>query len=300
LTRIIDGKVVAESIYKSVKTRLWEYYKRTNRKPTLAVILANTNPASATYISKKIKACEEVEMWCQVHDWTKRDKFSTATPEEYARFLLGHLQQRQANGYNFFDGLIVQLPVEDCADPRPLYRLVDPLKDVDCFHPENVGLVLQGSPRFLPCTPAGIIELLKHSSIDLAGKRVAVINNSDIVGKPLAMLLTQEHATVTVCHKYSDPEHVKEICKTSDVVVVAVGKPHFLTKEYVHSKSVVIDVGISRVDGKIVGDVHPEVYRIVQAYSPVPGGIGVMTVAMLVQNVMTAAELQVGICPYYR
>jgi methylenetetrahydrofolate dehydrogenase (NADP+)/methenyltetrahydrofolate cyclohydrolase len=164
---------------------------------------------------------------------------------------------------------------------------------VDCFHPENVGLVSQGRPRFLPCTPAGIIELLKQSNVPLVARKVAVVNNSDIVGKPLALLLSMEGATVSICHHRSNSTDVKSICRDADIVVVAVGKAHFLDRNYVRAGQTVIDVGVSKVDGKIVGDVHPEVRETVAAVTPCTGGVGPMTVSMLMSNVAEAAYLQV-------
>jgi methylenetetrahydrofolate dehydrogenase (NADP+)/methenyltetrahydrofolate cyclohydrolase len=195
-------------------------------------------------------------------------------------------------------GILVQLPLPPCINQHLVFDAINPLKDVDVFSPVNVGLLLQGRPRLIPCTPQGIQELLLRSRIAIAGKKVAIINRSDIVGKPLHALLIQDdgkraNATVTLCHDGTPPEILKEVCLAADIIVVAVGIPNFLTEDMVHRNSVVVDVGINRVEGskKIVGDVEPQVWNKALACSGVPGGVGPMTVTMLLRNTLKAQEL---------
>lgn len=289
-SQILDGKVVAKKILDSLESRIQEFQRIWDRSPKLAVILANNTPASAIYVNKKVQACKKLDLYCHVFHSDKRRAGWTSS--EFVSEKLYSLQEHERDKEAFWDGIIVQLPIEECPDPRPFYDAIDPLKDVDCFHPVNVGLLSQGRPRFLPCTPAGIIEILNHYEIPIKSQQITIINNSDIVGKPLAMMLTMEGATVSVCHRDSQPQDIKDLCQKSDIVVVGVGKAGFLTKEYVNEYTVVIDVGISRVNDKVVGDAHPEIFDVVKAYTKTPGGTGLTTVACLMRNVVTAAELQ--------
>jgi methylenetetrahydrofolate dehydrogenase (NADP+)/methenyltetrahydrofolate cyclohydrolase len=202
----------------------------------------------------------------------------------------GLLQEIKAhNNDPEVDGILVQLPLP--VDPGSVFDAIDPAKDIDVFNPTNVGMLLQGRPRFLTCTPNGIRHLLRYYNIPVQGRKVAVINSSNIVGKPLFALLVNDGATVTICNHHTPPELLKQVCLGSEIIVVAVGIPGFLTADMVTPDSVVVDVGITRRDGKILGDVDYEpVSRVVKAITPVPGGVGPMTVAMLLENTTLAAE----------
>ncbi len=287
----IDCRAIAAQIRDEVKSGVQAFKDESGRAPRLGVVLANDNPASQSYVNKKAKLCEAVGIDCHVWDY-RGDALDrrlgqsvkpNRSPKEYA---CDHARV-MSDGY--YDAIIVQLPVAGCKDQKWVYDLVPPGKDVDCFHPENVGLLSQGRPRFVPCTPAGILEILNRSAVPIEGRRVTVINDSDIVGKPLAMLMNREGATVTVCHDRTPPDTLRQVCRESDVVVVGVGKPGFLDRSFVTAGQTVIDVGISRVDGKIVGDVHPEVRELDVRLTPVPGGVGPLTCVMLTRNTLAAA-----------
>jgi methylenetetrahydrofolate dehydrogenase (NADP+)/methenyltetrahydrofolate cyclohydrolase len=304
--KILGGSDLATSILKQVTSETENFMKVHRRRPLLGVVLANKNPSSTTYVRKKVRACNLVGIGCKVYDhkilgtWDGDDlhpKESFAAKydaKSYARYKLNQLTRMDnwSPGHLFHDAMIVQLPVEDCPDPRFLYECIGVNKDVDCFHPENVGRLVQGNPRFTPCTPTGIIALLKHYGHDLHGKFVTIINDSDIVGKPLSRMLEQEGCTVAVCHRRTDPKLLREVSRMSDILISAVGIPGFIDKEFVRSGQVVIDVGITRVEGEVVGDCSPEIREIVAAVSPVPFGVGPCTVAMLLTNVLLAAKLQ--------
>lgn len=272
---IIDGNEIASKIKEDIK----EEIKKINISPKLAVILATKNPASEIYVSKKVKSCQEVGVDSIL---IKSDTIKDIK-EQISRL----------NKDKDINGILVQLPVDCLEEPSELFGLIDPLKDVDVFHPENTGLLCQGRPRYKPCTPHGIIKMLEHIKVPIVGKKVTVINSSNIVGKPLSNLLIQEGGTVTVCHDRTPPHILYATCQNSDIIVVAVGIPKFLKKEMVRSGTIVIDVGISRVDNKIVGDVDFEnVSKVAGAISPVPKGVGPCTVAMLMYNVLEAYKKQ--------
>lgn len=284
--RFIDGVAVANQIQQEIKSGVQELKEKTGITPTLVAIVAGEDTASQIYVNKKMKACEEVGIISH--------KISISSKYEDIRDNIYRLNiDSNVHGY------ILQLPLPNGLDPRQFFCIFDPFKDVDVFHPENVGMLVQGNPRFKPCTPHGIQQLLHRSGIQVAGKKVCIINRSNVVGKPLSSMLIQEcdnyaNATVTVCHDRTPPDLLRSVTRTADIVVVAVGKPDFLTVDMVKDGVGVVDVGISRVGNKVVGDVHPGVYGVASWATPVPGGIGPLTVAMLLQNTLEAARMRVG------
>jgi methylenetetrahydrofolate dehydrogenase (NADP+)/methenyltetrahydrofolate cyclohydrolase len=287
VAKLLDGKGIAAQIRKEIKVEVDDFVKAHGWAPVLAVVLASTDQASKTYVKKKRQACQEVGMGSALFDWNER-KFPS--PAEYVRHVL------TCSGYigGHMTGVLVQLPIAGMLDPKPLLSLIDPYKDVDVFHPENVGLLVQGQARFKTCTPQGILVMLERSGLSVMGKTVCIINSSDIVGKPLSSLMIQAGATVTVCHHHTPPDVLKRITRQSEVVVVAVGKPCFLTPDMVAPGAIVIDVGINRLADQLVGDVDPDVLGIAGWVSPVPGGVGPMTVAMLLKNNLEAAKFAVN------
>jgi methylenetetrahydrofolate dehydrogenase (NADP+)/methenyltetrahydrofolate cyclohydrolase len=248
------------------------------------VVLVGNNEASTIYVKKKLEACKSVGIECVIHHYV-------ATEEEKVLDRIKTL-----NKYSSCNGILVQLPLPIGFDNNRIFDMIDPLKDVDVFHPENVGLLVQNRPRFLPPTPHAVREIVK-SVTNLVGKHVVVINRSNIVGKPLSSMLIQDNgeyanATVTVCHDKTSPAQLKAICLTADIIVVAVGIPNFLTPDMVNENQIIVDVGINRLENKIVGDVHPFVAEHVAYITPVPGGVGPVTVAMLLYNTVEAVRLQ--------
>lgn len=271
----------------------------TGRPPGLGVLLVGDDPASGIYVRSKTRACEE----SGIHHETAR-LAAAATTEEVMAVVRGYNQRPDIHG------ILVQLPLPSQVDTERVLRLVDPAKDVDGFHPENTGLLVQKRPRFVPCTPAGIMELLKRDGIALAGQRAVVLGRSDIVGKPIALLLLHGDATVTICH--SRTRNLSAVTREADILVAAIGKPGFVRAEHVKPGAVVIDVGINRITDEtmardlggdermdeflrrgqlLVGDVHaPSVSQVAGALTPVPGGVGPLTIAMLMKNTVAAAE----------
>jgi methylenetetrahydrofolate dehydrogenase (NADP+)/methenyltetrahydrofolate cyclohydrolase len=252
--------------------------------PGLAVVLVGNDPASRTYVTNKEKDCASVGIYSEEY----------ALPETTTQKELLELVQT-LNSKKTINGILVQLPLPAGLNEEEVIKAINPLKDVDAFHPENVGRIMIGNCRFLPCTPAGIMELLHHEGISPEGKRCVVIGRSNIVGKPMAMLLLHENGTVTICH--SKTRGLKEICLEADILVAAVGKPKFVTADMVKPGAVVIDVGMDRDEnGKLCGDVDfANVESIASYITPVPGGVGPMTRAMLLKNTITAAKIQNGI-----
>ncbi len=248
--------------------------------PGLAVVLVGNDPASRIYVNNKKKACEEIGI----------RSFEYILPEKTTEEELIQLVET-LNKDNSVHGILVQLPLPKHIDAENVLLRISPDKDVDSFHPFNMGRVMIGDYYFLPCTPAGIMELLIRSGINLVGKECVVVGRSNIVGKPIAMLLLHSNATVTICH--SKTRNLKEICRRADVLVVAVGKPKFINADYVKDGAVVIDVGINRLeDGKICGDVDFDSVSEKASYiTPVPGGVGPMTITMLLKNTIMSAEL---------
>jgi methylenetetrahydrofolate dehydrogenase (NADP+)/methenyltetrahydrofolate cyclohydrolase len=272
--RILDGKALAATIRASVKQRI----AASGLRPGLAVILAGDNPASRVYVRNKSRACEEAGVRSQQIDYP-----ASVTQQE----LLARIAKLNADAA--VHGILVQLPLPAHIDALAVQRAVSPAKDADGFHPENLGALLVGKPRFVPCTPAGILRLLEHAGVALAGRRAVVVGRSNIVGKPVALLLAQRDATVTVCH--SKTEGLEEITCSADVLVAAAGRAKLITAGMVKSGACVIDVGMNRLpDGSLAGDVDFEAVREVAGWiTPVPGGVGPMTIAMLLENCLYAA-----------
>lgn len=272
--KIIDGKAISTAIKDELKQKV----KDENIKATLAVIQVGNDPASSVYVGNKKKACEYIGIGSESYELPEE------TTEEELLSLIDRL-----NDDDNINGILVQLPVPAHIDEKKIINRISPKKDVDGFHPESVGNLCIGDKGFVSCTPAGIIELLKRSDIDIEGKECVVIGRSNIVGKPMALLLLQNNGTVTVCH--SRTKNLKEVCKRADILVVAIGKPKMIDHEYIKEGAVVIDVGIHRMDnGKLCGDVdYDDVKDHTCAITPVPGGVGPMTIAMLMVNCVKAA-----------
>lgn len=279
----IDGKAISDQIKEEAALEAQEL-QRQGITPCLAVILVGNDPASMVYVNNKKKACEKVGILSRSYE----------LPEDTEEKDLLALVE-QLNMDNSVHGVLVQLPLPPQIDEEKVILAVDPKKDVDCFHPLNVGLLHTGQKGFLPCTPAGVLELIERSGHTIEGKRCVVIGRSHNVGKPTAMLLLQKNGTVTICH--SKTKDLNGICKEADILVSAVGKLHTVTKDMVKEGAVVIDVGMNRNEnGKLCGDVDfDDVCEVAGAVSPVPGGVGLMTVAMLMNNCITAAKLQNGL-----
>jgi len=275
---IIDGKVISLSVKEEIKNEIIEL-KKNGITPGLVVIKVGDDPASAVYVRNKKRACEELGIYSEEYS------LPTETSQKDLLDLIEELNTRED-----INGILCQLPLPKHLDEKAVINAIAPEKDVDCFHPQNVGKVLIGEDGFKPCTPAGVIEMLKRSGIEIAGKNCVVLGRSNIVGKPMALLLLQENGTVTVCH--SKTKNLKEITKTADILVAAIGKAKFVTADMVKEGAVVIDVGINRDEnGKLCGDVDFDaVEKKAAAISPVPGGVGLMTVTMLMQNTLISAK----------
>ena len=273
---IIDGKKISQEIKDELKNKV-EAQKAEGKKTALAVIQVGNDPASSVYVNNKKKACAYIGM----------ESLSYELPEETTEQELLELVEH-LNADDNVHGILVQLPVPKHIDSDKIIQNISPKKDVDGFHPENVGKLVIGEKGFVSCTPAGIIQLLKRSNIEIAGKNCVVVGRSNIVGKPMALLMLRENATVTIAH--SKTQNLKELCKTADILIVAIGKPQFITAEYVKEGAVIIDVGIHRDENnKLCGDVKfDEVEPLASAITPVPGGVGPMTIAMLMNNCVEA------------
>jgi methylenetetrahydrofolate dehydrogenase (NADP+)/methenyltetrahydrofolate cyclohydrolase len=280
MSKLINGKEISEYIKNNVKNEV-EFLKKQGVSVGLAVIIVGDNPASKVYVSNKEKACEALGI--------KSFKYALdeSTTNEQLLELIDKL-----NADDEVDGILCQLPLPRHLDEKIIIDRILPSKDVDAFHAQNVGKIMIGDFDFLPCTPAGVIEMLKYENIDITSKNCVVIGRSNIVGKPMAMLLLHNNATVTVCH--SKTKNLAEICRKADILVVAIGRAKFVTADMVKEGAVVIDVGMNRDEnGKLCGDVDfDSVKDIASAITPVPGGVGPMTIAMLMQNTLTAAKLK--------
>ena len=279
MAEIISGKLVSAEVRKNIANEVSAFEKENGVKPGLAVILVGNNPASAVYVRNKHKACLEVGI----------NSYEITIPEETTEAEL--LEKIDSlNKDKNVHGILVQLPLPNHICEDNVINSISPEKDVDAFHPENVGKIVIGKYDFLPCTPAGIMELLHFYNVDISGKECVVIGRSNIVGKPMALLLLAENGTVTVCH--SRTKDLKEVTKRADILVVAIGRAKFVTADMVKPGAVVIDVGINRLDdGKLCGDVDYEaVEPICEMITPVPGGVGPMTITMLLKNTLTAAK----------
>ncbi|MCI5713270.1 MAG: bifunctional methylenetetrahydrofolate dehydrogenase/methenyltetrahydrofolate cyclohydrolase FolD [Lachnospiraceae bacterium] len=268
----IDGKKISAEIKEELKTEV-AALKEQGKEAALAVIQVGADPASSVYVRNKKKACEYIGIKSLSYELPE-----TSTEQELLDLI------EQLNKDDAVNGILVQLPLPEHMDEDKVIKAISPQKDVDGFHPQNVGALVIGQEGFVSCTPAGIIQLLKRSGIEIEGKNCVVVGRSNIVGKPMALLMLRENATVTVTH--SKTRNLKEICKEADILIVAIGKKEFITKEYVKEGAVVIDVGIHRDENnKLSGDVKfDEVEPIASAITPVPGGVGPMTIAMLMNN----------------
>ncbi|PYX82791.1 MAG: bifunctional methylenetetrahydrofolate dehydrogenase/methenyltetrahydrofolate cyclohydrolase FolD [Acidobacteria bacterium] len=300
---ILDGKKIAAEVRAEVTVEI-QGLRAAGVRPGLAVVLVGSNPASAVYVRQKVKACEEIGIHSETH----------APPQAVSNrdlvALINQLNQRDE-----IDGILVQLPLPSQVDMKQVLITIDPAKDVDGFHPMNVGFLSTQLPGLVPCTPAGILEILKRSRIPIAGQEAVVVGRSQIVGKPTAMLLLNNNATVTVCH--SKTRNLASICRRADILVVAVGRAGMITQEYVKPGASVIDVGANQVTDRrefdkffrgnkkrehsftkngstLMGDVHPRVVEVAGAITPVPGGVGPLTIAMLMVNTVKAANLRRG------
>ena len=286
---LLDGKTTAEAIRAEIRQEVADYQAQSGRAPTLAAVLVGDDPASHVYVRNKERACAAVGMVSRLI----RLPDTTSTGQ-----LLDLLAELNTDVE--VNGILVQLPLPKQVDAQAVLDAVAPLKDVDAFAPENVGLLSQGRPRFLPCTPHGVAQILARYSLETIGKHVVIVGRSEIVGKPMASMLIQRdyglgprmaNASVTVCHSQS--RNLAELTRQADILIVAIGKPEFIRAEMVQPGAVVIDVGINRVGDRLVGDVDFHgLQSIASAITPVPGGIGPLTIAMLLRNTLTAAALQ--------
>ena len=301
--RILDGNKIAGEIRTEVAAEV-QRMTAAGIRPGLAVVLVGNDPASEIYVRGKVKSCEDLGIYSEKH--TPPESVSTDSLLK----LVSELNERDE-----IDGILVQLPLPPQVDSKRVLMAVDPRKDVDGFHPVNVGLLSTQRPGLVPCTPAGIIEILKRSNIPIAGQEAVIVGRSDIVGKPVAMLLINGNATVTVCH--SKTRDLPGVCRRADILVAAIGRAGMITRDFVKPGASVIDVGTNKVTDRaqferlyaghakreesfrtkgstLVGDVHPEVAQIAGAITPVPGGVGPLTIAMLMSNTVRAAQLRRG------
>jgi methylenetetrahydrofolate dehydrogenase (NADP+) / methenyltetrahydrofolate cyclohydrolase len=300
---VLDGNKISAAIRSEVASEV-KAMADTGIRPGLAVVLVGHNPASEIYVRGKVKSCEEVGIYSEKH--TPAESIST---EELLELITG------LNLRDDIDGILVQLPLPPQIDSKKILMAVDPAKDVDGFHPINVGLLSTQRPGLVPCTPAGVIEILKRSNIPIASQEAVVVGRSDIVGKPVAMLLLDANATVSVCH--SKTRDLPSVCRRADILIAAIGRVGMITRDYVKPGATVIDVGMNKVTdpseferlfsgnakraeafkakgSTLVGDVHPEVAEVAGYLTPVPGGVGPLTIAMLMSNTVRAARLRRG------
>lgn len=278
MAKLLSGKVVSARVKQELKAEV-EKLKKEGKETGLAVVLVGEDPASKVYVRNKEKACEEIGIYSEMH------KLPEDTTEEELLALVNKL-----NNDEKIDGILVQLPLPKHLDDKVIINNIRPDKDVDAFHPVNVGKIMIGDFDFLPCTPAGIMELIHESGVNVDGKNCVVIGRSNIVGKPMSMLLLHENGTVTTCHSHT--KDLAEVTKRADILVAAVGIPKFVKADMVKPGAVVIDVGMDRDEnGKLCGDVDfAEVEPVAGAITPVPGGVGPMTIAMLMRNTVTASK----------
>lgn len=277
MPQVIDGKAISAMIKDELKEKVAMLKREQNLAICLAVIQVGSDPASAVYVGNKKKACAYIGI-----DSLSYELSEETTQEELLKLIA------ELNGNEKVSGILVQLPLPRHINEDAVIRAIDPRKDVDGFHPQSVGALCIGQTGFVSCTPAGIIQLLKRSEIEISGKECVVIGRSNIVGKPMALLLLRENGTVTVAH--SRTKNLQEVARRADILIVAVGRPRMITKEYVKEGAVVIDVGIHRSEsGKLCGDVdYEDVAPVCRAITPVPGGVGPMTIAMLMNNCVEA------------
>ena len=277
--QLIEGKALALSIREQIGKDVANLVHHTKVRPGLAAILVGDDPASAVYVKNKKAACEKAGLYAEQH------KLPTATTQTE---LLALIEQKNADPQ--IHGILVQLPLPKHIDSRVVLEAVSPEKDADGFHPYNVGRLVEGDPIFVPCTPKGVMRMIDSIGQSVKGKRAVVVGRSNIVGKPVALLLMHAHATVTVCH--SRTQNLAGVCRGADIVVAAIGRAHFVTRDMIKEGAIVIDVGINRLeDGRLVGDVDFDAVKDHAGWiTPVPGGVGPMTIAMLLQNTLESAK----------
>jgi len=278
----MDGKALSLSLEAELKLKVDALREKNARIPKLVVVLVGDNPASQTYVKNKAKACERVGFLSEIIE------LDGSISQEIVLSTIDHLNRDET-----VDGILVQLPVPKHLDAKAIVHALDPNKDVDGLHPLNVAKLYENEKGFVPCTPKGIMRLLKEYQINVVGKHCVVLGRSNLVGRPVAQLLLNENATVTICH--SKTRNLSEFTKQADIIVVAIGRAHFLTSKDVNHAECIIDVGINRVDGKLVGDVaYDELVDKVDAMTPVPGGVGPMTIGMLLENTLEAYTMHEG------
>lgn len=278
--QVLDGKKLAQQIRRELAAEVAVFHQQTQVTATLAAVLVGDDPASEVYVRNKRRDCEEVGIASVL------EKLPATTSEDELLTIIEQLNEDAR-----IHGILVQLPLPQQISTAAILEAIAPAKDVDAFHPENVGRLVQGRPLFLPCTPHGVVELLKRNNIAVAGKHVVIVGRSDIVGKPLAIMLAQKgsDATVTLCH--SRTQDLPSVTRLADILVVAIGRPNFITADMVRPGATVIDVGINRVESGLVGDVdYAGVSEVAGAITPVPGGVGPLTRVMLLVNTLTAAR----------
>lgn len=281
---ILDGKALAQQIQAELTSEVADFIRNNGVTPSLTAVLVGDDPASDVYVRNKRQACERVGIEGRLH------RLPADVPQDELLSLLTRLNKSKDFPVH---GILLQLPLPAHIDATRMLSAINPLKDVDAFHPENVGRIMQGRPRFLPCTPLGILEILKRNKIETAGRHVVVVGRSDIVGKPMAVMMMQRgiDATVTVCH--SRTRDLREMTRQADILIAAVGQPRMITADMVKPGAAVIDVGVNRTDSGLVGDVEFEAVREVAGFiTPVPGGVGRLTVTMLLHNTLQAAREQ--------
>ena len=277
--KIIDGKVISGTVKDRVATEVADL-KQKGITTGLAVIIVGEDPASKVYVANKKKACEALGIISEEY------ALPESTTQQELLALIDTLNKKES-----INGILCQLPLPKHLNEDEVINAILPEKDVDAFHPQNVGKIMLGDYDFVPCTPAGVMEMLNYEGIDITGKNCVIIGRSNIVGKPMGMLLLHKNGTITICH--SRTKDLASVCKKADILVAAVGRPNFVTADMVKDGAVVIDVGINRVDGKLVGDVDFNAVKDkCAAITPVPGGVGPMTIAMLMQNTVTASKKQ--------
>lgn len=283
MAQIIDGKAISAKVKAEVRGEA-DALKAKGISIGLAVVIVGNNPASRVYVNNKKKACAEVGF----------ESSEYALPEETTQEELLALVDK-LNNDDKVNGILVQLPLPSQIDEKAVINAIRPEKDVDAFHPVNVGKIMIGDFAFLPCTPAGVMELIKSTGVDISGKECVVIGRSNIVGKPMAMLLLHKNGTVTICH--SKTKNLAEVCRRADILVAAVGRANFVTADMIKEGAVVIDVGMNRLEnGKLCGDVNfAECSEKAGYITPVPGGVGPMTIAMLMRNTLTSAKIKAGL-----
>lgn len=280
---LIDGKKVSAEVRVCLAKEVKELKEKTGRVPGLATVLVGDDPASAVYVRNKNKICRELGFK------SFEQKLSLDTSEAKLLKLI-----KELNSNNDIHGILVQLPLPNQIDSEKILQAIDPNKDVDGFHPINVGKLVVGNALLTPCTPSGIIKLLDHYEIDISGKHAVILGRSNIVGKPVSMLLLQRNATITICH--SRTKNLEEITRSADILVAAIGRANFVTENMVRKGAIVIDVGINRVDGKLTGDINFEPVSKKASYiTPVPGGVGPMTIALLMENTLKAFKKSIDI-----